>query len=272
MKILAAWWRRCGGGASACGGGWVGGWVAGDAKQCVLAGAPAACLSQILPAHPMPNRQQACQARTHRRRLLLPRAALTCPALQRRALRDLVAVPLQSSALFAAYGLTPPRGVLLYGPPGGQWDGRRDVVLAAGRGVGSGTWCWQEAGLVPAALPFLQLERGWLTVPISPNCSPRLSLSSSRHRQNDACAGGGRRCGRPHLCAERPGSCVRVLWRIRGIAARDLCRRRSSGTVGKERGSAGGRCAAAGLADGQGLVGWEFCDGGHPVFRQTKCS
>lgn len=40
------------------------------------------------------------------------------PCLQVRALREMVALPLQSPHLFASYSITPPRGVLLYGPPG----------------------------------------------------------------------------------------------------------------------------------------------------------
>lgn len=37
---------------------------------------------------------------------------------QGRALRELVALPLQAPHLFSQYNITPPRGVLLYGPPG----------------------------------------------------------------------------------------------------------------------------------------------------------
>lgn len=39
-------------------------------------------------------------------------------ALQVKALRELVALPLQAPHLFQQYSITPPRGVLLYGPPG----------------------------------------------------------------------------------------------------------------------------------------------------------
>lgn len=39
-------------------------------------------------------------------------------ALQAAALQELVVLPLQAPQLFSSYGITPPRGVLLYGPPG----------------------------------------------------------------------------------------------------------------------------------------------------------
>lgn len=39
-------------------------------------------------------------------------------AVQAAALQELVVLPLQAPQLFSSYGITPPRGVLLYGPPG----------------------------------------------------------------------------------------------------------------------------------------------------------
>lgn len=39
-------------------------------------------------------------------------------AVQAAALQELVVLPLQTPQLFSSYGITPPRGVLLYGPPG----------------------------------------------------------------------------------------------------------------------------------------------------------
>lgn len=48
---------------------------------------------------------------------LPPVAAAPLP-LQAQALKELVVIPLQAPHLFASYNIMPPRGVLLYGPPG----------------------------------------------------------------------------------------------------------------------------------------------------------
>ncbi|PNH12642.1 Spermatogenesis-associated protein 5 [Tetrabaena socialis] len=51
-----------------------------------------------------------------------------------RALRELVALPLRAPHLFSHYGIRPPRGVLLYGPPG---SGKTVLARAAAADAGA---------------------------------------------------------------------------------------------------------------------------------------
>ena len=53
---------------------------------------------------------------------------------QAAALQQLVTLPLQAPQLFAAYNITPPRGVLLYGPPG-EWAPGAAAPASAGSHV-----------------------------------------------------------------------------------------------------------------------------------------
>lgn len=57
-------------------------------------------------------------------------------------------LPLTHAGLYQQLGIDPPRGVLLYGPPGeGDWLGRTGVwgaMLEAGRGGGQGEVVYQQ--------------------------------------------------------------------------------------------------------------------------------
>lgn len=134
---------------------------------------------------------------------------------QGEALRELVALPLQAPHLFASYSIQPPRGVLLFGPPGACLAGWVPAVQGC-----SGS----ESSQPPAAArltPTTHLPPNWL---------------SRRHRQDGAGVRHRRRCRRPLLCAQRARGGVRVLWGERGGPARHLCRRRRPGTLGERGG------------------------------------
>lgn len=61
---------------------------------------------------------------------------------QIRELRESIELPLMNPELFLRVGIKPPKGVLLYGPPGGEGAG-----LGAGGHWGVEAWCWgQGAG------------------------------------------------------------------------------------------------------------------------------
>ncbi len=124
------------------------------------------------------GRAAACGAAASRQGF----AGLGGVAAQREELRRLVALPLQSPQLFVQYGIRPPRGVLLHGPPG---CGKTVLAAAAAAEAGATLFVLNGSDVVSEAVGESEMGlRGALT---PKGCALRAATALSRPARKAPC-------------------------------------------------------------------------------------